>query len=61
MYGDIDYMDRRMDFTVDPINYSGFEDYVTQMKEDGLRFIVILDPAINAQVMLIGEANRHNS
>lgn len=50
MYGDIDYMDRRMDFTVDPVNYRGFEDYVSQVKEDGLRFIVILDPAINAEL-----------
>ncbi|XP_050706876.1 maltase-glucoamylase-like isoform X2 [Eriocheir sinensis] len=50
VYGDIDYMDRRMDFTVDPVRYSGFEEYVTQTKAEGMRFIVILDPAINAEL-----------
>ncbi|XP_042208906.1 probable maltase-glucoamylase 2 isoform X2 [Homarus americanus] len=49
-YGDVDYMDRRMDFTIDQDNYQGFPEYVEQMKEDGLRFIVILDPTINAEL-----------
>ncbi|XP_063595396.1 maltase-glucoamylase-like [Penaeus indicus] len=49
-YGDIDYMDRRLDFTYDQVNYEGFPEYVLEAKENGLRFIVILDPAINAEL-----------
>ncbi|XP_071531841.1 maltase-glucoamylase-like isoform X2 [Panulirus ornatus] len=48
-YGDIDYMSRRMDFTVDQEHFAGFPEYVRRVKEDGLRFIVILDPAINVE------------
>ena len=49
-YADIDHMDRRLDFTVDQVNFTGLEDYVREVKKEGLRFIIILDPAINAEV-----------
>ncbi|KAK7074034.1 hypothetical protein SK128_000929 [Halocaridina rubra] len=51
-YGDIDYMDRRMSFTYDVDAYDGFPEYITEVKDQGLRFIVILDPAINAEMPL---------
>ncbi|OXA46849.1 Maltase-glucoamylase, intestinal [Folsomia candida] len=46
-YGDIDIMDRRLDFTVDPINFAGLAEYVTELKTRGIRFMTILDPAIS--------------
>ncbi len=41
-YGDIDYMDRQLDFTVNPKTYKGLPDYVRQLKKDGIRYITIL-------------------
>lgn len=49
-YADIDHMDRRLDFTYDKENFAGLPEYIRQVKSDGLRFIIILDPAINAEV-----------
>ena len=43
---DIDYMDGRRDFTVDPIHFGDLPQLIRDVKNDGLRFIVILDPAI---------------
>ena len=45
-YADIDYMDGRRDFTIDPVNFADLPALVDEIKQDGLRFIVILDPAI---------------
>uniref|UniRef100_H2ZBD5 alpha-glucosidase n=1 Tax=Ciona savignyi TaxID=51511 RepID=H2ZBD5_CIOSA len=48
-YGDIDYMDRQLDFTIDPVNYAGLSDYVDKLRDDyKMRYVVILDPAISA-------------
>ncbi|XP_078486588.1 sucrase-isomaltase, intestinal [Ciona intestinalis] len=48
-YGDIDYMDRQLDFTIDPINYPNLPTFVNTMREDyKMRYVVILDPAISA-------------
>ncbi|XP_071506103.1 maltase-glucoamylase-like [Diadema antillarum] len=47
-YSDIDYMERQMDFTIDPVNYVGLGDFVESVKEDGTRYIIMLDPAISA-------------
>lgn len=41
-YGDIDYMDRKLDFTIDPINFAGLPDYVNKLKAEGTRFVIIL-------------------
>ncbi|XP_037793117.1 maltase-glucoamylase, intestinal-like [Penaeus monodon] len=49
-YADIDHMDRRLDFTYDKENFAGLPEYIRQVKSDGLRFIIILDPAINAEL-----------
>jgi alpha-glucosidase (family GH31 glycosyl hydrolase) len=45
-YADIDYMDGWKDFTLDEQNFGGLPNYVHQLKADGTRFIIILDPAI---------------
>ena len=39
-------MDGRRDFTIDPVNFADLPALVDDVKKDGLRFIVILDPAI---------------
>ena len=33
-YGDIDYMDRQLDFTVDPLNYVGLDQFVNQLRNE---------------------------
>ena len=41
-YGDIDYMDRQLDFTINPKTYNGLPDYVRELKKSGIRYITIL-------------------
>ncbi|XP_062988083.1 sucrase-isomaltase, intestinal [Elgaria multicarinata webbii] len=45
-YADIDYMDRQMDFTLSP-NFTNLPALVNKLKQDGMRFLIILDPAIS--------------
>ncbi|XP_035314663.1 maltase-glucoamylase, intestinal isoform X1 [Cricetulus griseus] len=45
-YSDIDYMERQLDFTLSP-KFSGLPDLISRMKKDGMRVILILDPAIS--------------
>uniref|UniRef100_A0A452UGQ7 Maltase-glucoamylase n=1 Tax=Ursus maritimus TaxID=29073 RepID=A0A452UGQ7_URSMA len=45
-YSDIDYMERQLDFTLSP-NFMGFPALINRMKSDGMRVILILDPAIS--------------
>uniref|UniRef100_A0A8C5KXA4 P-type domain-containing protein n=1 Tax=Jaculus jaculus TaxID=51337 RepID=A0A8C5KXA4_JACJA len=45
-YSDIDYMERQLDFTLSP-KFSGFPDLINRMRADGMRVILILDPAIS--------------
>ncbi|KZR98836.1 Lysosomal alpha-glucosidase, partial [Daphnia magna] len=45
-YADIDYMDGRRDFTIDPVNFRDLPALVDEVKKGGLRFVIILDPAI---------------
>ncbi|KAG7264692.1 hypothetical protein CRUP_006219 [Coryphaenoides rupestris] len=44
-YADIDYMDRQMNFVLDP-EFAELPALVDSMRADGMRFIFILDPAI---------------
>lgn len=44
-YADIDYMIRQMDFTLSPL-FSGLPALVNKIKSEGMRFIILLDPAI---------------
>ncbi|XP_069927492.1 probable maltase-glucoamylase 2 isoform X2 [Oryctolagus cuniculus] len=43
---DMDYMDRKLDFTLSP-SFQNLSLLMEQMKEDGMRFILTLDPAIS--------------
>ncbi|XP_073198517.1 sucrase-isomaltase, intestinal-like [Lepidochelys kempii] len=46
-YGDIDYMERRLDFTYDKENYAGLPEYIQQLKKDGMHYVIILDPFLS--------------
>ncbi|XP_033832313.1 sucrase-isomaltase, intestinal [Periophthalmus magnuspinnatus] len=46
-YGDIDYMERQLDFVLDEVNFKGLPALVDSMRAEGMRFIFILDPAIS--------------
>lgn len=39
-------MDGRRDFTIDPNNFGDLPALVDEIKRDGVRFVVIFDPAI---------------
>ncbi|KFV20490.1 Maltase-glucoamylase, intestinal, partial [Tauraco erythrolophus] len=45
-YVDIDYMERQLDFTIGT-RFSGLPALVNRIKEEGMRFIIILDPTIS--------------
>ncbi|CAF4158178.1 unnamed protein product [Rotaria sp. Silwood2] len=49
MYGDIDYFRKQLDFTWDPIRFNGLPEYVNWLHTQGMRFITILDPAIDSE------------
>ncbi|XP_031459607.1 sucrase-isomaltase, intestinal-like [Phasianus colchicus] len=44
---DIDYMDRRLDFTYDKTNYAGLPEYIKELKTAGMHSVIILDPFIS--------------
>lgn len=46
-YADIDYMEAAKDFTIDPVRFRGMKEYFAGLNKDGVRTIIILDPAIN--------------
>lgn len=45
-YTDIDYMDRQLDFTIDD-EFRGLPEFVDQIRKEGMKYIIILDPAIS--------------
>ncbi|XP_038050832.1 sucrase-isomaltase, intestinal-like [Patiria miniata] len=52
MYGDIDYMDRSMDFTVNESSYGmqNLADFVDDLHDNGMKYIIILDPGIGGEI-----------
>ncbi|NXV82715.1 MGA protein, partial [Atlantisia rogersi] len=45
-YADIDYMVRQLDFTLNP-RFAGLPALIQKIQQEGMRFILILDPAIS--------------
>ncbi|XP_014807469.1 PREDICTED: maltase-glucoamylase, intestinal-like [Calidris pugnax] len=45
-YADIDYMERQLDFTLNP-RFSGLPALIDKIRGEGMRFVLILDPAIS--------------
>ncbi|XP_061182189.1 maltase-glucoamylase-like [Saccostrea echinata] len=45
-YADIDHMDEQKDFTIDPVNFKGLKEYFDELRSEGMRTIIILDPAL---------------
>ncbi|NXB27553.1 MGA protein, partial [Eulacestoma nigropectus] len=45
-YSDIDYMERQIDFTISS-HFAGLPALINKIKAEGMRFIIILDPAIS--------------
>ncbi|CAF1156940.1 unnamed protein product [Adineta steineri] len=45
-YADIDYMDSRKAFTIDPIHFGQLKKYFSQLNQDGIRTMIILDPGM---------------
>ncbi|CAF1150433.1 unnamed protein product [Rotaria sordida] len=48
-YGDIDYFQKRLDFTWNQIDFNGLPEYVNWLHDNGMKFITILDPAIDSE------------
>ena len=61
-YGDIDYMDRFMDFTVDEINYGkqNLSDFVDELHEYGQRYIIIL-VSFSECILILNDNNYRGS
>ncbi|CAF0767379.1 unnamed protein product [Rotaria sp. Silwood1] len=45
-HADIDYMNARKTFTIDPVNFAGMKEYFSELNADGVRTVIILDPAL---------------
>ena len=42
VYADIDHMDSYRIFTVDDVNYADLKDYFTELREQGMKTVIIL-------------------
>ncbi|KAA0198026.1 hypothetical protein HAZT_HAZT009475 [Hyalella azteca] len=49
-HGDIDIMHHNLDFTIDNDNFSQLPEFVKKIKDEGVKFMTVLDPAINAEL-----------
>ncbi|XP_053395701.1 maltase-glucoamylase-like [Mercenaria mercenaria] len=45
-YADIDHMVERKDFTYDKMTFAGLPEYIKELQDGGMHFIIILDPAL---------------
>lgn len=48
-YGDIDYFRDQLDFTYDTVRFAGLPAFIDSLHQSGMKFITILDPAINSE------------
>lgn len=49
IYMDIDYMEAYKDFTLNETNFRGFPEFVSEMKEQGIRLIPIIDAGVKVE------------
>jgi lysosomal alpha-glucosidase len=50
VWADIDYMDRYLDWTVDPQRYHDLGDFVKRIRQDsGKRFVMVVDPGVGSE------------
>lgn len=47
---DIDHFDRRMDFTIDPVEWSDLPAHFDYLHTIGMKTVLILDPAIATEI-----------
>ncbi|XP_053308822.1 lysosomal alpha-glucosidase [Spea bombifrons] len=47
-WNDIDYMDASRDFTYDPKNFGDFPQMVNEFHQQGMKYVMIVDPAISS-------------
>ncbi|XP_060802537.1 lysosomal alpha-glucosidase [Amyelois transitella] len=47
-WNDIDYMQNRNDFTYDQVRYKGLPDFVKELHDAGMHYVMIVDPGISA-------------
>lgn len=48
-YADIDHFRDQLDFTYDTVKFKGLPEYIDELRGSGIKFIIILDPAINSE------------
>ena len=48
-WGDIDTFNNQTDFTYDQANFAGLPQFIDHLHDIGMKFITILDPAIDSQ------------
>ncbi len=49
VYLDIDYMERYKDFTINSETFSDFEDFVKEMRQQGIRLVPIIDAGVKIE------------
>ncbi|XP_055338532.1 lysosomal alpha-glucosidase-like [Paramacrobiotus metropolitanus] len=47
-WNDLDYMNGSRDFTIDPVNFAGLPEFVADLHNRGMHYVIITDPAISS-------------
>jgi alpha-glucosidase (family GH31 glycosyl hydrolase) len=60
MWSDIDYLNGKADFTIDPVNYSGLSSFVNSLHNSSMHYVPILDGGI-PNITYVAYTNGTNS